>query len=157
MSSMAGKSTRIEHQGIVDHVDRGSVWVNILQQAACLSCSVKGACSASDSENKLVEIKQFMGSYERGQQVTVFYERSLGFKALMWGYILPFVLLMVVLIVASQLISSETMAGLLALGSLVPYYAGLYIMRDRIGQEFSFRIESSKPEPVQFSGLQINR
>lgn len=145
---MEKKPKRIEHQGMVERVSKNSLTINILQQSSCLSCAVKGACSASESDNKEIEVTRFIGHYEVGERVNVFYEQSLGFKALFLGYINPFLILLIVLVVGAQLIGSEEQAGLLALACLVPYYGVLYLLRDKIKKEFSFRVEKLEAEPL---------
>jgi sigma-E factor negative regulatory protein RseC len=49
-------------------------------------------------------------------------------------------LLIVALIVAMAVWDSEKLAAVAALGILVPYYAVLFLLRDRFGKDFQFRI-----------------
>jgi sigma-E factor negative regulatory protein RseC len=67
-------------------------------------------------------------------------QRDSGYKALLLGYVLPFILLMIVLITFLSIEGSELLAGILALLILVPYYTGLYFLRDRIKKTFSFSV-----------------
>ena len=44
--------------------------------------------------------------------------------------------------IALKLTSNEGVAALVALGSLVPYYLALWMMRDRIQKQISFNLEN---------------
>ncbi|MEN9444214.1 MAG: hypothetical protein RIS47_1104 [Bacteroidota bacterium] len=132
---------RIVHEGIVNAVSGKSLSVSILQSSGCVSCSVKGACNVAEVDEKLIEITHFTGDYKPGERVTVFYKPSLGFKALAWGYVLPFVLMLTVLILVSVITGDDALAGLWALGVLIPYYGGLYLFRNFIGKGFDFQVE----------------
>ncbi|NOX48289.1 MAG: SoxR reducing system RseC family protein, partial [Chlorobi bacterium] len=75
-----------------------------------------------------------------GDRVEILMEKSLGTKAVFLGYILPFIVLFITLIVGLNVFDDEGIAGLLALGILVPYYFALYYLRGRLSNTFIFRI-----------------
>jgi sigma-E factor negative regulatory protein RseC len=60
---------------------------------------------------------------------------------LLLGFGIPLLLLMGVLLAVLRWIGDEGMAALASLGALVPYYIVLWLLRDRIRQKVSFRIE----------------
>ena len=97
----------------------------------------------ADVREKEVEIDHFIGKYIPGQEISILLQESLGFKALVFGYLLPFILMLVVLIAMFTLTGNELMAGSLALGILVPYYIMLYFMRGRLKKIFKFELEES--------------
>ncbi len=134
-------SGEITHKGIIKKLSENKIIVGIINESACVSCHAKGACSASDMKDKEVEIRHFAGDYSIGQQVTIVGRKSQGFKALFFGYLLPFILLMTVLIIATSINISEGTSGLLAIGILVPYYLVLYFMRNRMSKSFEFEIK----------------
>ena len=76
-----------------------------------------------------------------GQTVTVWASRDVANKALLLGFGVPFLLLVCVLLIALRFTASEGVAALWALGSLVPYYFALWVLRARIQQGISFQIE----------------
>ncbi len=76
-----------------------------------------------------------------GQQVTVALERSLGFRALMLGYIIPFLILFIGLFVLVSLTGNEGLSALISIALMAPYYALLYFFRDKIRSRFRFRIK----------------
>jgi sigma-E factor negative regulatory protein RseC len=79
-------------------------------------------------------------SFKSGQQVNVMMKQSLGNFAVFLGYILPFLVLLLTLIISISVGLGEGVAGLLALGILVPYYFVLYRLRNRLGRKFSFQL-----------------
>lgn len=132
----------ITHPGIIDKVSEDKVFVKILAMSACSSCHAKSMCSVAEIEEKIVEVKKEAGrEYRQGEQVVVAMRKSLGGKAVFLGYLLPFLLLITVLIVVLTLSGNEGVAGLSAIGILIPYYTALYLLRDRLKKTFSFRIE----------------
>ena len=136
---MREKNT-IEHKGIVEAVENGIITVNVIAQSACASCHVKGSCSVGDIEEKVVEIYSNDKSFTKYEQVMVKLQQSLGFKALFYGYIAPFLLIVIVLIIATEYGLEEGYAGLLSLAPLPIYYYILYLLKDKMKKTFSFSI-----------------
>jgi len=130
----------IEHNGIVKKVDDDFILVSVIANTGCASCEAKGVCSVSELEEKEIEVRNFSDNYRVGEQVVVFFKESLGFRALFLGYILPFIILMLVLLLADTLGYGEGVAGLSALGSLIPYYSILYLTNKKLRKTFSFSI-----------------
>ena len=128
----------IEHEGTIREIRDGKARVAFLAKSACAHCQLKGVCSASEIEDKEVEVDVPGHTYQVGEKVNIVLARSLGIKALMYGYIFPFLLLMITLFVVYGITAEEIVSGLAALFVLVPYYGGLYLFRTRIGQEFKF-------------------
>ncbi len=141
---MGNKIDRIEHEGVVEEVFPDKLIVNILQQSSCASCAVKGACNAAESTNKEVEISDFSGQFQQGEYVNVYFERTLGFKALFLAYVIPLLLLVTILILGTVIFEDEAIAGIVSLISLLPYYSILYLTRNKIKKEFSFRVEKKQ-------------
>lgn len=133
-------SERIVHEGIIDHISADSVFVRILSKSACAACHSNGICSVSEMTEKLVEVKANKSDFKAGQMVNVILDRSLGNKAVVLGYLLPFLLLIVTLLVASQFLN-ELLSGLLAIAILIPYYLLLSVFKNRLSTTFSFHIE----------------
>jgi len=79
-------------------------------------------------------------NYNIGDKVTVMMDQSLGTWAVMFGYVFPFLVLLFGLIVFTQILASEGIAGLLALSLLAPYYGILYLSRKQMDKVFQFKI-----------------
>ncbi|NJO89303.1 MAG: SoxR reducing system RseC family protein [Chloroflexia bacterium] len=131
----------IEHTGVVKRVDNDSIIVSIIKNSGCASCEAKGSCNVSEVEEKEIEIRKFSGKYSVGEHVEVFFSESLGYRALFFGYVLPFIIVLTVLIVLTVANMNEGKAGLFALGSLIPYYLALFLTKNRQRNKFSFSIK----------------
>ena len=131
----------IEHEGTVQKSDSNSVIVSISSEAACSGCHAKGSCSLSGVKEKLVEIH---GQYDvmPGDNVTVVMQRSMGLRAVLLGYVLPFILLILALLILNSFTISEVAAGLGSVGITGIYYLVLYFLRDKIGHNFNFTIKT---------------
>ncbi|MFP4556854.1 MAG: SoxR reducing system RseC family protein [Bacteroidales bacterium] len=139
---MTKKAKTVEHLGKVQEVTANSVLVSINSQSACSACHAKGGCGMADSTEKTVQINKPHHHYSIGQDVKVVLKQSLGFRALMMGYVTPFLIVLFTLIILTAVKIPEGRAGLASLSTLIPYYFGLYILRDKVSKQFSFDIES---------------
>ena len=132
----------VYHTGIIEVISSNKVEVRILQQSACGKCHAKSMCSLSDMKEKIIEVHTTHPErYEVGEEVQVVMQRTMGMKAVLIAYLLPFVFLMITLIIVLYTTHSEILAALLSLGILVPYYIIIYFLRDKIKKEFVFRIQ----------------
>lgn len=133
--------TNIKHKAFVKEVDGNSMTVTIVNESACSSCHAQGACTMSEFQEKEIEISHFNRQYSPGEEVTVIFQETQGFKALFYGYVLPFLMVMITLIVMFSLSNNEMASGLLALGILIPYYTTLYYFRHHLNKVFKFEVE----------------
>lgn len=131
------------HAGVVQSVLENKITVAIINVSACSSCHAKGACLASDMKEKEIEIFQFSGEYYPGQHVNIAGSISQGYKAAFYGYVLPFILVFITLILGVFFTKSEGFAGLLSLTILIPYYAALHIFRNKLKHSFKFEISAT--------------
>ena len=135
-------SQKISHAGVIESIEGDSIKVRIVQTSACAACKVASHCNAAESKVKMVDVFGCdTTNYSTGQEVTVWASKDVANKALLLGFGVPFLLLVCVLMIALRFIADEGAAALLALGSLVPYYFALWLLRDRIQRGISFQIE----------------
>jgi sigma-E factor negative regulatory protein RseC len=135
-------SNKIKHSGVVENILGDSVQVRIVQTSACAACKVAGYCNASESKEKLVDVYHADTRNLRvGDAVTVTASTQVAAQALLLGFGLPFVVLVAVLIAVLLITGNEGAAALSGLGALVPYYAVLFLFRNRIRDKLSFSIE----------------
>ena len=135
-------SNKIKHSGVVENILGDSVQVRIVQTSACAACKVAGYCNASESKEKLVDVYHADTRNLRvGDVATVTASTQVAAQALLLGFGLPFVVLVAVLIAVSLITGNEGAAALSGLGALVPYYAVLFLFRNRIRDKLSFSIE----------------
>lgn len=131
----------IEYDGIVAKADDKSATVKIISYSACSGCHAEGFCMMSDKKEKDIIVP---GKYKvaPGDCVKVLMKKSMGYKALILGYILPLLVFLVVLIILAAFSVDEIYAGLGALVILIPYYLMLWFFRKRIDNNFSFTIKA---------------
>lgn len=135
-------SNKINHNGIVDGVEEGCVRVRILQSSACSACKVAAHCNASETKEKIIEVQVADAvKYQRGDSVIVVADTVVGFRASLYGYLLPLILMVVSLVAVLKITQSEGYAAMSALGILIPYYIGLYLLRNKLRNKLSFSLE----------------
>ncbi len=127
--------------GIVDHLDDKNIYIRIVSVSACASCESKGSCTTAESTEKLIEVDRTHAPYARpGQQVKVSMNSRNGALAVILGYGMPFIILIISLVVSTNYMS-EGVAGLISISLLLPYFGGLYFFRNMLKQQFRFSIE----------------
>lgn len=135
-------SNKIKHNGVVDGVEEGCVRVRILQSSACSACKVAAHCNASETKEKIIEVQVADADrYQRGDSVIVVADTAVGFRASLYGYLLPLILMVVSLVAVLKITQSEGYAAMSALGILIPYYVGLYLLRNKLRNKLSFSLE----------------
>ena len=136
-------SNKISHSGIIEHILDDCIKVRIVQTSACAACKVASHCNASESKVKIVDVFCSNNStYQVGQEVVVWASKDVANKALLLGFGIPFLLLICVLLIALRFTSEEGIAALTALGSLVPYYFMLWLLRKKIQRQIAFHIDN---------------
>lgn len=133
----------ITYQGIVENTDDACVFVRIIQTSACSSCDVKGHCSMAESKEKILEINAAGSSYKPGDHVVIVGRTSMGMKAVILAFLIPFLILVVSLFIFMYLLNGdELLSGLLSLGLLIPYYGVIRLNRNRLKRDFVFTIKT---------------
>jgi len=131
----------VTHPGIIKEVDGNKVSVSVISKAGCASCQIKGSCSVGEVEEKIVEMELPRGfSFKEGQMVTVEMKQSLGTFAVLLGYVFPFLVILLSLILFLQLGIDEGLAGIFSLLMLVPYYGLLYLSKDFFRKKFQYNL-----------------
>ena len=135
-------SNKISHPGVIDRIEGDCVKVRIIQTSACAACKVASHCNASESKEKLVDVFGCdTAKYSTGQEVVVSTSKEVANRALLLGFGIPLLLLVAVLLIVLRWTGDEGIAALASLGALIPYYILLWLLRDSIRQQVSFRIE----------------
>lgn len=132
----------IQHTGIITAITEKNIKVKIERSAACGSCSAKKMCGMNESKEMFVDVAQQPEyNLQIGDRVIVTSQSSAGWKAVFYGYLLPFIIFISLIggMLFAQL--SEGIAALSGIVGLIAYYFILYLFRDKISQKFSFRIE----------------
>ena len=130
----------VEQKGTIKEIKEGVVRVNLLSYSACASCHAKGACSMLDIQNKVIDVYDSGKDYKIGEVVNIIMRQSLGYKAMLLAYGLPFLFVLAALIILTSLHVNELIAGLGSLSLLIPYYLTIYFFRDNLQKTFTFTI-----------------
>ena len=129
----------VKHEGIVSKISNSSITVSLKGNLHCEACNAKSACGVSDSDSKEIEIQAPTQALELNENVEVFLKKDLGLKAVFWAYVFPFILLFAVLLIGSR-VYPEWIAGLLAIGILIPYYSLLYAFKNSFKKAFKVSV-----------------
>ena len=81
-------------------------------------------------------------TYGVGDEVQVVLKASMGFKAVWIAYFLPLVVLLAVALGLTALGVSEVASGLAGIGAVGLYYLGVWLLRDRLRNEYVFTIQA---------------
>jgi sigma-E factor negative regulatory protein RseC len=78
----------VAHEGVIEKITPETIVVRFVAYSACAACHVKGLCSVSDSEEKIVDVKNPGTGFSIGEPVEVLLAQKQGFKAAVRGYLL---------------------------------------------------------------------
>ncbi len=136
------KNNTIVHTGVVKSVNGLQVSVLITQSSACGACAAAHLCHSAESREKVIEAWATEGNVPRvGETVRICGTVGQGMTAALLAYVLPLVLVVSILFVLCACQMSEAKAALWALLSLLPYYGLLFLLRSRLAQKLTFRVE----------------
>lgn len=131
----------ISHLGNIESIEEDIIKVRIISTAACSSCSAKGACNASEIEEKIIEVMRDKNrDFKIGETVNIQMDESLGSRAVILGYIIPLIIMVGSIAILVNLFN-EGIAAILGILSLIPYYLILYLSRQKQKNKFQFRID----------------
>ena len=127
----------IRHSGIVIGTKGEYARVQIVQSSACAACKAKQMCTSLESQEKEIDALM-LEPLHVGDAVEVVIRERLAWKAVLLGYILPFVVMMAVLFILHLTTDwDEAVTGTLALCSIALYYLVLRLFRNRLQKAFS--------------------
>lgn len=134
---------KIKHHGVVESVEPGCVHVRIRQSDGCAACRVASHCHSAEAQDKIIDVGDSSGRYHAGDSVVILADRSVGFTAGLYAYVLPLALMMAALVAVRLLTGSDGWAALSALGVLAPYYLAVWLLRGKINRHVTFELEKS--------------
>ncbi len=138
---MTKEKAIVSHPGIIMEIEQDKLKVMILAQSACASCHAKSMCNIADMKEKTINVrKKSDKEYKVGDQVNVYMEKSLGNKAVLYAYFLPFIILLATLIILLELTKDEAVAGIVSLLTLIPYYFILYLLKNKLSKTYIFKV-----------------
>lgn len=132
----------VNHKGKVIKMTPQLTTVAILQHGACSACHAAGLCGMADIAEKAVEVPTDpYASYGVGDEVEVVLKASMGMKAVWLAYFIPLLVLLAVILGLIGLGVAEVPAGLGGIGAVAVYYLLLYVLRDKLKNEYVFTIK----------------
>lgn len=134
-------SSTLQHRGVVTRVEAQTVVVSVVAQSACAGCHAKGICGESGAERVIVVKTTNASEYSVGESVVVALQRqSMALVSVVWGYVVPLVVLLAVLFGSVSLGLSDGIAALSTILAVVIYYVGLYVARRVFERKIEFTI-----------------
>lgn len=136
------KKNDIAHKGIIVEIDQDFTTVQILVSSACSSCHAKGLCGMSEEEEKVIMVPTDPYKvYKAGDEVAVHTKMTMGLKAVWISYVIPLAVLMILILSLSSFIGNEYLVGGLSVAGVAVYYFIIWLLKDKLNDEFVFYIE----------------
>lgn len=136
----------IKHKAKVIEMTPDFTTVEILVPSACAECHAKGLCGISEEEEKVLSLPTDpYATYNEGDEVTVCTKKSMGYKAVWISYVIPLAVLMILILSLLEIFEAapakEAIAGLGAIAGVGIYYFVIWLLRNRLKNEFVFYIK----------------
>ena len=132
----------IKHPGKIIEITPKYTTVEILVPSSCSECHAKGLCGMSEEQEKVISVPTDPYALHKvGDQVQVCTKMSMGMKAVWISYVIPLAILMILILSLSAVFESEVLTGLASVGGVALYYLVIWLMRDRLNNEFVFYIK----------------
>lgn len=131
----------IEHDGIVIKVENSRIIVAIQNQSACATCHSKGACGLSEVVQKEITVDKPEGPVAVGDKVIVTATTRNAMVSVLFAYILPSVLILLLLATLILSGTSEVLAASMVLLAVGIYYFILYLARERFARKIKFKVK----------------
>ena len=132
----------ITHKAKVIEMTPDFTTVEILVNSACSECHAKGLCGMSETQEKVISLPTDpYASYNVGDEVVLCTKMSMGMKVVWISYVIPLIILMILILSLSAVFDSEVVTGLASVGGVAVYYLMIWLLRDRLNNEFVFFIK----------------
>lgn len=132
----------IYHDGKIIEITPEFTSVEIISSSACSQCHAKGLCGFSEEESKIVMVPTSPYTERKvGDTVTLALKQTMGLKAVWISYVIPLIILMILVLSLSSVIDNEVWTGLAAIGGVALYYLVIWLLRDKLKNEFVFYIK----------------
>ena len=134
-------SHTLQHRGKVERVEEGKVFVRVEKQTACAGCHAKGLCGEK-GEARIMEVATpYASTFEVGESVVVaLLSASMGWSSIVWGYVMPLVVLLVVLFSLKAIGTEDGIAAVASIAAVALYYVVLYALRSKFEKRIQFTI-----------------
>ena len=136
------KKNQIVHGGRIVDITPDFTTVEIIVSSACSSCHAKGLCGMSEEQEKIIMVPTDpYAEHAVGDEVKVLTKMTMGLKAVWISYVIPLAILMILILSLSVVIGNEFLRGGVAIAGVAVYYFFIWLLRDKLSNEFVFYIE----------------
>ena len=130
-----GKSSRVQHEGIVKSISTQTLEVSIISHSACSGCHAKSACGIADMKEKVITAQRPREELRPGDKVIVYASVNNAFYSVLLAYIMPSIFFL------EKSGSSELYAAISSLILLAGFFIILYFCRNKIARKINFTVE----------------
>ncbi len=128
-------------EGIVRKIQGDHIWVEIVVSSACGGCAAKSLCNITEKKNELVEAQNISGEvFQIGESVNLQMKQHLARKAVLLGYGLPCVVLLLALFVCYALTRIDWLSVIVALALTAIYYLVVKKLDRKLTNDFVFYV-----------------
>ena len=133
---------KITHRGIIVAVKNKIADIKIISRSACSQCPAHNHCGTGEQKEKIISIPiTKRNTFKTGDEVVVSISAKTGLKAVIYGYIIPLILLLAAIIITKCCGHNDFISGISGIIILIPYYFGLFLAKDRLKSLFEFEIK----------------
>lgn len=131
----------IQHDAVVERIEGDKVIVRVEKRGACAGCHAKGICGESGSE-RIIEVRTpYASEFKMGDKVVVaLLKPSMGMTSVVWGYLLPLIVLVAILFGCKSLGVEDGPSALASIVAVALYYVGIYFTRKIFERKIEFTI-----------------
>ncbi|MBE6243087.1 MAG: RseC/MucC family positive regulator of sigma(E) [Bacteroidales bacterium] len=134
------KKNEIVHSGKIVDITPDFTTVQIIASSACSECHAKGLCGMSEEQEKIIMLPTDPYTPRQvGEEVQVKTKMTMGLKAVWISYVIPLVILMILILSLSS-IGNEYLRGAVAIAGVGIYYFIIWLLRDKLSDQFEFYI-----------------
>lgn len=134
----------MEHEAriVAVYPDERRVEVEMVVSSACGNCKAKAVCGSGESQMRLVSAyTDHPEIYKEGDEVIIAIEQIMGYKAIVFSYIVPLVVMLLALVLTHSR-WGDLVAGLSALGACALYFVVLAFFRKRLEKVIVFSVRN---------------
>ena len=140
------KKNEIQHTGEIIDITPDFTTIKIIVSSACASCHAKSLCGMSEEQEKIIMLPTDpYATHNVGDKVQVATKMTMGLKAVWISYVIPLAVLMILILsllsIFEDVQCKEAIAGLGSLAGVGVYYFVIWLLRDRLKNEFVFYIK----------------
>lgn len=131
----------IQHDAVVERIEGDKVIVRVEKRGACAGCHAKGICGESGSERIIEVSTPYASEFKTGDKVVVaLLKPSMGISSVVWGYLLPLIVLVAILFGCKSLGVEDGPSALASIVAVALYYVGIYFTRKIFERKIEFTI-----------------